>query len=208
MQRKTKWRLGLVALLAVLFLGGGGWYLYQRETTAATSQRQAAASQSSSQSATSSASSSSSATTLTTNLSDQETAVAIMVYASRQLDDDRFSDYVATAKHKQQVAVTTTTITTAQEEMGVTHKGQGTLYSVAPGGSDPALYYTINQDQKVNFYSLDERGKLNYLGSVRWQTIINYLNKINAGDTVKALAQVVTTSEVKTNLTSRLTANN
>lgn len=71
----------------------------------------------------------------------------------------------------------------------LSHRGQGMVYSIAPGQVDAYIHYTLEADKTVNFYTIDPL-ETKYLGSASWATIVNYANQHGAANDIHQLGAV------------------
>ena len=180
--RAVKW-WGLVVII-ILVAGGSAYYFHHQSRTTTSSHLTNSTSSATAQSKQIS-NSVSEKDHLTTNLTAPELAAAVLVYGGHQFATSFYPANLTGALDHQQLIV-------AQESQAtpLAHSSQTALYRLAPGEIDAMLAYTVEANQRINFYQLGDSRHYQYLGTVSLPKLVAYLNHHDGVKTVRQLGAV------------------
>lgn len=187
--KQRHWLPWLVGIILIVLVGGIVLQLSHHRQSAKPQVTQTTKTKAKSSSKTSQSSTKKLATVkpLANKLNGNDTAAAILYYGATKLNNQDFKNGLKTT---QSAKVLNVTVQKVDNNQHLDHAGQGNLYTLTPGKNNSPLRYTLDQDQKVNFYVVSNN-QYNYLGSVAWNDLVNTVNQQQGGNTVRQIGKLV-----------------
>ena len=191
-----RWLPWVVGIVLILLIGGLGVQMSRQHRNAKPQVTQTTKTKAKHSSKTSQASANKASTNqaLANKLDGNDTAAAILYYGATKLNNQDFKNGLKTTQNVKALNVTVQKITSNQH---LDHAGQGIIYTLTPGKTASPLRYTLDQDQKVNFYVVKDNNQYNYLGSVAWHDLVTTINQQHGGNTVRQIGKFVKVQENK-----------